>query len=815
MEVGKVLTRFRLGLTAFLAVAVFAGVMVASASAAETPPSDASGLAANSSVFDPLETNVPYLAWRGEEVRLVKCIPHLRQTDIGLAPTTLNNGFIFNGGGLDLNMQIYEYSGPQENSFDGPKAVTQTGNIFFDEDQGRICVRGDFISNKPGIVVVKLTLAINGVILGQHDFLVGWMAVNSAAITNSGSVSELPGTLPGNSINVNVTGSIPLNQEFQDDWRLPATLVLPRDWALWAGAMASTDDYLSWQDPSAFWDIHDSSGPQGNESPDGSPDVHVDPTDCATGTAASLYVDQVDDCSGVEPQYSRIFGDLTNGETGPFDPTASWTLLSDGRLNSSDAPMPALKVIVNSDGAMGGFANTCLNDKDGRYFRNFDATRMVASGEEQSGPYSQFDCVAAGTSEDDPHALYAPYYSQYIPATSRDPFGAASGVDGPIYSQNTGQPNNFNGFQWYGQYENWEIAREIVSNQAQDTPCLLRERDRYQDVFRQSNALPTRVMVFTDEHGEARVSYVPATGNDNFGDTVGFVADNGGCALEGVNLGSSTITASVRYPYQPVGVDIAATGSITKNILNGFHKSVTCVRKVVAGTAIAYICTVSATDITGGGEVFNGEHVCLSREPENVWFPVGGGRPQPNGYCVVLSGGDADSPATATAETPATLVGSQIDVQAFFIDEHLLRDTCITVGQSPSTPGPCGAVGGGGTTTSGTTSGTTGGTTSGTTGTTEITTHGDGTLVKPSGKAVKAKASVASVQLVLNKNCTRVLMVKIRSNKATAKIQIRLINAKGKVITRVVRVVKTNKRVAVSNLRVSKQVKTVRVKVVG
>src|SRR4029453_3983853 len=276
MRVGKVFSRLRVSLTACLAVAVFAGVMVASAAA--QPPSDASGLA-GSKVFNPQETNVPYLAWRGEEVRLVKCDTHFTSDAIGAATSELNGGFIFNRGGFDVNMTVFAYSGPQENSFDGPKAVTTSGSIFFDRDSGRICVRGDWISNKAGITGVKLTISFKGIILAQHDFLIGWMAINSADITNPGTVSEDAGFEPGNSVNVQVTGSIPLNQEFQDDWGLPSQLIMPNDWATWAGAMASTDSNLGGTnalDPSAYWDIHDSSGPLGNEDPDGSPDVHVD-----------------------------------------------------------------------------------------------------------------------------------------------------------------------------------------------------------------------------------------------------------------------------------------------------------------------------------------------------------------------------------------------------------------------------------------------------------------------------------------------------------------------------------------------------------
>ena len=47
-------------------------------------------------------------------------------------------------------------------------------------------------------------------------------------------------------------------------------------------------------------------------------------------------------------------------------------MLSDGRLNSSDAPMPALKIVLNSSGGMGGFDDSCLNDKSAVYNRNFD-----------------------------------------------------------------------------------------------------------------------------------------------------------------------------------------------------------------------------------------------------------------------------------------------------------------------------------------------------------------------------------------------------------------------------------------------------------
>ncbi len=452
-------------------------------------------------------------------------------------------------------------------------------------------------------------------------------------MSNAGSVTEDPGVVPGNSANVQVTGSIPLNQEFQDDWGLPSQLVMPNDWALWAHTMATTDQYLGSLDPSAYWDIHDSSGPLGNESPDGSPDVHVSQAVMCPAASAMPFVDQVDNCTGNEGLYSRIFGDLTTGETGPFDPSYSSTLLSDGRLNSNDAPMPALKIVYNSAGGMGGFANSCLNDKDNVYNRAFDPTNPLPGGEEaERAVLADRLHRSDGKSEDEAHALYAPYYSQYIPATSRDPCGAASGIDGPIYIQ-TASPTTSRASAWYGLYQNWQIASD-AGDERRQRHHLSSPRQRYgKSVYRQTNGFPTRVVIFTDEHGEARANWLPGLGADFFNDV--FVDMNGGCDLEGLTFPAQTITASARYPYQPVGTDIPVAGSITKNINNLFHKSVSCVRKDNTSSAIAYICTASAQDIDGNGTAFNGEKVCFSREPDGSWYAFPNpGNPLGNPACV-------------------------------------------------------------------------------------------------------------------------------------------------------------------------------------
>jgi hypothetical protein len=826
MRVGKVLTRLRLSLAACVVLAVSAGVLIATAGAAPTPggglppgpENSASGV--GSPAFDPQETNIPYLAWRGEELRLLKCWGPADELDISTEAPTLTERGAFNN---RASIFVEDWSGTQLNSYEGPHPVTDTFRLFHafrGDHRGQNCLKADFISNKPGLAIIKMSVSDrHGVQQVVHSFLAGWLRVNSAAITNPGTVTELPGALPGNSVNVLVTGAIPLNQEFQDDWNLPDPLVLPRDWALWASRMATTDLYLAQNNngnvPSQYWDIHDSSGPGGDG---GNPDIHVSQVACP-GSAPSTTIDQVDNCAGpgrpIGPPvqgtiFSRVFGDL-GSDSGPFDADIPETLLSDGNLNSFDTPMPALKIVFNSSGGMGGFDDySVLSDKHCVYNRNSD----LANG----------NCVTTGHTRNEAHALYAPYYGSYIPATSRDDASSlfnygnvASGTDAPAAEN---QPNNFNGYGGSGFYQFWEIAQVLVQNVPQKTDCVLTGNQS-----RFTNDLPTSITEFTDEHGEARAQWIPGVNSDLFATT--FVDEDGGCDLEGVALGPQTITAAARYPFQTVSLDIPATGSITKNISNLFSKSVSCRLKNntnPAGTAgRVYICTASATDITGGGLVFNDELVCFKREPDLDWITVGG-TDVPNGTCVPLKGGTATAPAEASLETPSTLTGERVDVTAFFQGEHLFRDTCFLSGDAgPSAPGPCvGGVGGtstSGTSTSGTsTSGTsTSGTSTSGTSTSGTSTSGtSGVTIHHGNKSTKAKkkASVVSVQLVLTPN-GRVLMVRIHSAKKTAKIQIRLLNAKGRVITTVVRTVKANRRVQVPHLRIANSVKTVRVRVLS
>ncbi len=139
-------------------------------------------------------------------------------------------------------------------------------------------------------------------------------------------------------------------------------------------------------------------------------DIHDDETDieghvvgsvCGGGTLPNT--DAVDNCLGGGPDgpFSRVFGDTSSAGTsvGPFDPLRpDDTLLSNGTLDSGDAPMPAARIDVsiaqNSGGAgdISGVGSLAPANKAVSYSRDF-------------------------TGNPTQHNLYAPFYSAYIPAT--------------------------------------------------------------------------------------------------------------------------------------------------------------------------------------------------------------------------------------------------------------------------------------------------------------------------------------------------------------------------------------------------------------
>ena len=148
-----------------------------------------------------------------------------------------------------------------------------------------------------------------------------------------------------------------------------------------------------------------------------------------------------------------------------------------------------------------------------------------------------------GNGTDSAHNLYAPFYSQFVPATAAG--DDASGTDWFVQ-------NNF-GLNYFGEYDNWDtLPLRTVLPTATGCNRTVDFEGGAADHPRSTPSGDQTVAVFTDEHGEAQVGYVPFAGGFYYDAVGGIVNDNRGCDLQDVDvLGTSAISATAKYPGQP------------------------------------------------------------------------------------------------------------------------------------------------------------------------------------------------------------------------------------------------------------------------
>jgi hypothetical protein len=700
--------------------------------------------------WDPQTTNVPYLAWRGEQVRLVKCDPVLREE------------------GVSVEFFVEEWS--------GSGLVPRVEDITVNHADG--CARADVVSLDPGLARVKLvaTNSLGDPVL-KHQFLVIWMSLTDPAIdevgtndpTGDSSLGDPAGDgsfkAGGNNgrVQVVVKGTFPFGG---------TTYTLPDAWPTLANLLAQDADSNPFNNASK-WDIHDDL-----LKTEKHPLYSVCPTE-----KASVAIDAVDDCIGApwgdQGPFSRVFGDLI-GAYGPFDPVnPDVTLLSDGKVDAGDAPMPAARVDVSiapNSGAptdISGVGSLEPADKTSVYSRN-----------------------SAGT--DGPHNLYAPFYDAYIPATSRP--GVASGIDGPAAG------NNFTGFLVNGLYDFWSFADTLRTAVPSATTCL--RRSDQEPPYRLTPSGAQSVAVYTDEHGEAQVEYNPGGrgGSGFYFDNIPGVIhnDNGGCDLEGIDvLGTSAISATARYPYQPVSDPDKTSGTITKTVHSLFTKALSYYPKGPGtANAKARIVVAHAQDIDGAP--FAGEKVCFFVDDEaDGAFGFTGTTGLP-GHRFSVGGTDGGSLGTADVcritdehgNAAIEVINSDpqlINVTALFVAEALLRDINLDFGVPTSTGGP---------------------TPPGrppvepppppVTVTDALAAGVDAGYATPT----KAKKARVSVSYIKHKGAKRFVVVRVTSSKSKAKVRIRLIGKHGRTLKVVTKSIRTNRLVSI---RVSSKVKKARV----
>jgi hypothetical protein len=612
---------------------------------------------------DPQLSNIPSLAWRGEEVRLVKCEPDilagLSDAQRALVAQSAQFSLVF------VDFLLVDWSG--DPLVVRPQLEPGTVSLFFRSFDSAPCVAGTVVSQKPGLAQFKLVVTANlslasGGLIGvpevitiKHDFNVAWMNINQAVVNPLDPTIDAAGG-EFNELQVLVNGTIPLLGNY-GELGLGDSVTMPDDWAALANAMATFRDPLD-PNPAMRWDIHDEFSPAGTSAANPFGDGffiegHGGQSACQDFPVATFF-DAVDDCDtsqdiptidfGIE-EFSRVWQGFTNPTLGPFDPQRpSQTLLSNGVLDRGDAPMPAARVdwtIAPNSGAPGDISGV-------------------------GSLVSDLKALAYARPLIERHPLYAPFYAQWIPpATPSIGFALgvggppvwlpeASGITGPAnvarggqcndllelmqqpFGPQIGGGNNFNGFLTCGLYADWWFAKALKCGPGGFLNDPNDQTGEFDACFIDTELAPTgckpvvsdfgagetgadipfslqTAATYTDEHGEARVFFWP--GEQFFFLNLPGVSinANGGCDLANIPggvLGTAALSATARYPFEPVTARPVVSNTITKTVTSAFSKSITCYPK---GTQPeeqnAAICVAQAIDITGAP--FFEETVCF------------------------------------------------------------------------------------------------------------------------------------------------------------------------------------------------------------
>jgi hypothetical protein len=785
---------------------------------------------------DPQTTNIPYVAWAGETVKVVKCL--------GFGPGQTEASVEGHGFPFNATASIEDWSGVDE-THSGPVIISPP-NAWF--TTSGLCFSFEVTSQKPGLAVYKLSInnafipvLLSADSLDQHQFLVIWLQDQAPVIneqaganlgdpTGNGIFNPIPGAggkdQNGNALNsfengwihILVKGTFPFGNDFASYGR--PTVTLPDDWAWLASHLAVDDSLTGSNRPGAAanrWDIHDD---------DATTEGHVSSSFCADKLTATT-VDAVDNCLGapdvlyVDPDlgpFSNIYGGTDAYAFGPFDPVRPFdTLLSDGKLDAGDAPMPALRVDVNlsADSTVGTLVKA---DKTDIYNRN-DATDPTGAN---------------------PHDLYAPFYKALIPATLPGEGSIFSWA--PLTSGVAGHAsNNFTSFLGFtdpsdvytteedaGIYDYWDTFTTSYSH-------------GYNSCYDASgNAIPlphgaTGVAVYTDEHGEAYVQYDPYPGIVLTPDS------NGRCDIYGPTppVGHSTITATSVYPDQPVLWDGGnkTSNPLTKTVNYASSKVLNCIPK---GTNEAF-CVETILDPQGNpvvgapvefsAQAFQGSQPVIGRDAAKVGSydtrdpqknvvtplpPMGRDTSEDRNFVDITTNGLGQASIDVVSTT-----GSCIDVLAENTGTRnggkgILRSTDF----NPTSGAKCGTTSGGSSGGSGGSSGGTGGSGGSTGGTTTapVVTAAPVAVSTPVPTAKTAPAAAAASMTLATAQVVKIgqgryLIVRVNGPAKTAKLKITLISkTHGKVSSRVItRYVVTNKQVRVGSLKLAPSIRSVRV----
>jgi hypothetical protein len=769
---------------------------------------------------DPGTTNIPYVAWAGETVKVVKCVRFLDTVSEAQASSAIASPFA-------VTAQVEDWSGVDE-VHSGPITLNQPNTTIQETSDGHIalCFSFEVTSQKPGLAVYKLAISNNifplllgGDVIDEHQFLVIWLqdqapVINEAAGANlgdptgNGVFNPIPGLGPNGTnafgyglIHILVKGTFPLGNDFAGYGH--PTVTLPDDWA-WLAQHFAVDDSLTGSNfpgaASMRWDIHDD---------DLATEGHVPASFCVDQKTATT-VDAVDNCLGAAPgndpdlgPFSNIYGGTDYPAMGPFDPIrGNQTLLSDGKLDAGDAPMPQLRVDVNisPDSTVGALDKS---DKSDIYSRDGKGSSTGATA----------------------HNLYAPFYKALLPPALPGDDPATSGVAGHFSNNFTSFLGILDNTHVYstqedpGIYDYWDTFTTSYSHGS--NACF--------DVLGRPIPLPTGkqgVAVYTDEHGEAYVKFLPDVGIKLTPDS------NGRCDIYGpAPVGHASISATSVYPDQPVLWD---GGNKTSNVLAktvnfASSKVLSCVPK---STNEAF-CVETIKDLEGNpvsgaqvefsAQAFQGSAPVIGADAAKVGPFDTTGQTAVSGASLTFVDVKTNAKGEAGIFVRST-TGSCIDVVSENVGtrnggDGIFRSTDF----NPTSGAACGGTtapptGGGTTPPTGGATGTSGGTTGNAAPTAPVVTAAPVAVSAPiptakSAPTAAAKTLTLATARVVKVGSARYLTVRVNGAAKLAKLRITLIGkSHGKVTRQVVtRFVATNRTVRVGNLRLAPSVRSVRV----
>jgi hypothetical protein len=173
---------------------LFAGLISAAGAAVLAMSLLAAGASAAPNPNEAQATNVPYVAWVGEHVRLVICSNEVTADALKAGVNIQSSQGLYKF--YNANFAVEDWSGYQFQppTPDGDNA-SQIGQYFdpgpaaFFYTDGKVCIATDYKSLNPGLTRIRLVVKSDndGEVVFSHQFLVIWLTASKPVLNEAGT----------------------------------------------------------------------------------------------------------------------------------------------------------------------------------------------------------------------------------------------------------------------------------------------------------------------------------------------------------------------------------------------------------------------------------------------------------------------------------------------------------------------------------------------------------------------------------------------------------------------------------------------------